>query len=72
MKFVVRFLMFWYDFLVGDCWQIAAGVVAALILGAALIALQPSLSEAFGPVLAVLVAAIVAATVWLGWRQKAA
>ena len=30
MKYIARFGMFWYDFLIGDCWQIAAGVVVAL------------------------------------------
>jgi hypothetical protein len=27
-----RFLLFWYDFIVGDHWVIAVGVVAALVL----------------------------------------
>ena len=30
MKYVVGFIRFWYDFIVGDDWQIAAGIVAAL------------------------------------------
>jgi hypothetical protein len=36
MKYVVAFLRFWYDFIVGDDWRIAAGVVAALGLTAVL------------------------------------
>lgn len=35
MGFVVRFCAFWYDFIVGDDWILAAGVVIALALGAA-------------------------------------
>ena len=34
MKFVVAFVRFWYDFVVGDDWQVAVGVLedeAALI-----------------------------------------
>jgi hypothetical protein len=35
MGFVIAlirgFFRFWYDFIVGDCWQIAAGVVAVLV-----------------------------------------
>jgi len=31
VKYVIGFLRFWYDFVIGDCWQIAAGV--ALVLG---------------------------------------
>jgi len=36
MKYVVAFLRFWYDFIVGDDWRVAAGVVAALALTAVL------------------------------------
>ncbi len=72
MRLVVRFLMFWYDFLIGDCWQIAAGVVAALALCAIVVGVQPELSAPVGPVLAVLIAAVVAGTVWLAARGKAA
>jgi hypothetical protein len=35
MGLVVGFLRFCYDFLIGDCWQIAAGVAVVLVLGAA-------------------------------------
>jgi hypothetical protein len=31
MRFLRSFLHFWYDFLVGDDWTIAAGVVLALV-----------------------------------------
>ena len=34
MKYVVAFFRFWYDFIVGDDWRIAAGVVAAIGLTA--------------------------------------
>jgi hypothetical protein len=30
MSYVVKFLRFWYSFIVGDDWRIAAGVVIAL------------------------------------------
>jgi hypothetical protein len=36
MKYVMAFLRFWYDFIVGDDWRVAAGVVVALALTAAL------------------------------------
>jgi O-antigen ligase len=38
MAVVRGFLRFWYDFLVGDDWRIAAGVVLVLAAGAALVA----------------------------------
>jgi hypothetical protein len=36
MKYIVGFCRFWYDFIVGDDWTVAAGVVLALALAAAL------------------------------------
>ncbi|HET9016094.1 MAG TPA: hypothetical protein VFN57_10890 [Thermomicrobiaceae bacterium] len=36
MRYIVNFLRFWYDFIVGDDWMVAVGVVAALILTIAL------------------------------------
>ena len=30
MNFIKRFLAFWYDFIVGDDWVVAAGVVVLL------------------------------------------
>lgn len=37
MKYVVNFVLFWYDFIVGDDWTIAAGVVVAIVLTAVLV-----------------------------------
>jgi ribose/xylose/arabinose/galactoside ABC-type transport system permease subunit len=36
MTYLKNFLRFWSDFVVGDDWRIAAGVVMALVLSAAL------------------------------------
>jgi hypothetical protein len=36
MTYVKHFLRFWYDFIVGDDWLVAAGVVVALAISAAL------------------------------------
>ena len=36
MKYVVGFLRFWYEFIVGDDWRIALSVAAAIGLTAAL------------------------------------
>lgn len=33
MRYVNGFFRFLYDFIVGDAWEIAAGVVAVLVLG---------------------------------------
>jgi len=36
MNILRSFLLFWYDFIVGDAWELAAGVVIALVVSAAL------------------------------------
>jgi hypothetical protein len=36
MRFVVGFGRFWWDFIIGDDWKIAAGVALALGVGAVL------------------------------------
>jgi len=37
MSYLARFFAFWYDFVVGDDWMIAAGVLLALALTALLV-----------------------------------
>ena len=39
MRFLVAFGRFWYDFVVGDDWRIAAGVVGVLAVGAVVLAI---------------------------------
>jgi len=34
MRYLLGFFRFWYDFVIGDCWQIAAGVIVVLGCGA--------------------------------------
>jgi hypothetical protein len=36
MNYLTRFFQFWYDFIVGDDWTVAVGVVIALGLSALL------------------------------------
>lgn len=40
MKYVIAFIRFWYDFIVGDDWTIAAAVVIALVLTALVVQLH--------------------------------
>jgi hypothetical protein len=37
MRIVAGFARFWWDFIVGDDWRIAAGVLAVLAVGALLV-----------------------------------
>jgi len=36
MRFIINFVRFWYDFIIGDDWVVAVGVVVALALAALL------------------------------------
>jgi hypothetical protein len=36
MRYVAQFFRFWYDFIVGDDWSVAAGVVVTLAITALL------------------------------------
>lgn len=49
MKHVTGFFRFWYDFIVGDSWQIAVGVVLVILVTRLLIAAVPSLASVAGP-----------------------
>jgi len=40
MRVAKAFFAFWYDFIVGDDWRIAAGVVILIVLGAGAAAAQ--------------------------------
>jgi hypothetical protein len=53
MRVVAAFARFWWDFIVGDDWRIAAGVVVVLSLGALLV----SASDASAALVATLTAA---------------
>lgn len=37
MSLVIGFLRFWYEFIVGDAWEIAVGVAVVLATGATLL-----------------------------------
>jgi hypothetical protein len=66
MGFVRGFLFFWYDFLVGDAWDIAAGVVVCLVALALVARAAPGSASVLGPLLAV---AVIALT-WLSLSRE--
>jgi hypothetical protein len=53
MKFVRGFFQFWYDFVIGDDWKIAAAVVTVLIAGALAVLAGAGDSALLAPLLAV-------------------
>lgn len=66
-----RFVLFWYDFIVGDAWEVAAGVVVALVIAWVVVRAAPSLAGLLGPLLAVVVVGLTAASVWQEQRRHA-
>ena len=60
MRFVTAFGRLWWEFVVGDDWRIAAGVLAALTLGAILTATQAASDALIGLVVTVGVVGAVA------------
>ena len=64
MTFIGNFLRFWYDFIVGDDWVVAAGVVPALIVTALLA--QRGLNAWW--VMPAAVVVLLAASIWRATR----
>ncbi len=68
--FLKGFARFWYDFLIGDDWKVAAAVVLVLGTGAGLVLAGLGGGVVLAPVLAVGVAAAFAAAVLLDVRSR--
>lgn len=64
MSYISRFFLFWYDFIVGDAWEVALGVVVALILAGLVVRAQPTTASILGPLLALAVVVLLAGSIW--------
>jgi hypothetical protein len=69
MGLVRGFVRFWYDFLVGDDWRIAAGVVLVLALGAALVATGAVSDGVLVPLVGAGIVAVVGVSIVSGARR---
>jgi hypothetical protein len=49
MRYITGFFRFWYDFLIGDSWQIAVGVALVIVMTRLLIRAMPPLAPMAGP-----------------------
>jgi hypothetical protein len=67
MKYIRRFLSFWYNFIVGDDWRIAVGVVVGLGLAASF---AHSGDAQMWWLLPVLVIAMLTLSLWLATRHR--
>jgi hypothetical protein len=70
MAFLKGFVDFWYDFLIGDDWKIAAAVAAVLAVGAVLVASGGYNAHVLTALLALGVAAAFTATLLIDVRPK--
>lgn len=69
MRFVRGFGRFWFDFIVGDDWRIALGVVLVLGAGALFVATDAVVADLLMPLLAAAIVAVVSASIALGARR---
>ena len=69
MAFLRGFLRFWYDFIVGDDWRIAAGVLLVLAAGAALVAMDTVRDAVLVPLVAAGIVAVVSVSIAAGARR---
>lgn len=71
MRYAAGFARFWWDFVVGDDWRIAAGVTASLAAGALLVSVTALPDAAISLLTLAGVVLTVAATVVLRGRRGA-
>ena len=71
MGFITGFFRFWYDFVVGDAWEIAAGIVVVLVVGAYLAANELLDSEQLTLLVAVGFVLVVGGSLYFEARRRA-
>jgi hypothetical protein len=70
MKYIRGFFAFWYDFIVGDAWEVAVGVVLALVVLAVALRMIGDPANIYGVVLLPLVVMLLLA--FSLWRARPA
>jgi hypothetical protein len=69
MSLLRGFLRFWYDFIVGDDWRIALGVVLVLGAGALLVAGDVLPDDVLMPLVGAGIVAVVSVSIVAGARR---
>jgi hypothetical protein len=69
MSLARGFLRFWYDFVVGDDWRIALGVVLVLAGGAALVATDALADDLLVPLVGAGIVGVVSVSILAGARR---
>ena len=70
MNFITAFFRFWYDFIVGDAWEIAVGVLTVLALGATLLRSRSVEPEALPLLVALGICAVAATSIAIEIRRR--
>lgn len=64
MKYITGFVAFWYDFIVGDAWEVAGGVIIGLIV-LGLVATSSTAVHDYGALLLpLLIGVVLAYSLW--------
>lgn len=69
MKYVLGFLRFWYDFIIGDSWQTAAGVAGIFACGAWLAHAQILPGELLAPIVGVGIMSVAILSLFLSTKS---
>jgi hypothetical protein len=69
MGLVRGLLRFWYDFIVGDDWRIAVGVVLVLAAGAALVATAALSDDVLVPLVGAGIVGVASVSIVAGARR---
>ena len=72
MGFITGFFRFWYDFIVGDAWEIAAGIVVVLALGALLLSTGAIAASVVPLLVGACIVLVVAGSIWTEARRRSA
>lgn len=64
LSYLRGFVLFWYDFIVGDAWEVAAGLLLALTVIAALAVWFPQFGAVYGPLFAFTLVGILSGSLW--------
>ena len=64
MKYITGFVAFWYDFIVGDAWEVAAGVIVGLIVLGLAATASTAVRDYGALLLPLLIGAVLAYSLW--------
>ena len=70
MNLITGFFRFWYDFIVGDAWEIAAGIVIVLAIGALLVSSQSVSESLIPPLMGLGIILVVGGSIWAEARRR--